>query len=331
MLACCGAAPASDSEVIPRNRTAVRLRETVEFESSRKKGEPSSVLPPGEKKPVNDVKRAELKRTLSNISSQDLSLRLPAAAKLRSTVSTLDWYKPTQTAVIFDWDDTLFPTSWLKAQSGLRWYEPLAANSPYRPIFKEISTNIREVLETAAELGSVSIVTLASSPWVTIAVRNFLPELEAVIVNLGIPVAYAREELLPGDEALSSEDMSRMLKRRAMNRVIKKFYSQYAQQSWKNVISIGDSIFERQALQDVVSFKKQAANKKCRAKTLKLADAPDIDQLNAQMTVLTTWLRPMVLYDDHIDIDLDGNLDDVLKWQRRFADTTRPMSRAGST
>jgi hypothetical protein len=152
-----------------------------------------------------------------------------------------------------------------------------------------------------------------------------------MIVNLGIPVAYAREELLPGDDALGSEEVSRMLKRRAMNRVIKKFYSQYVQQSWKNVISIGDSVFERQALQDVVSFKKQDASKKCRAKTLKLADAPDVDQLNAQMTVLATWLRPMVMYDDHIDIDLDGNLDDVLKWQRRFAETTQPLSRAGST
>jgi hypothetical protein len=330
MLACCGVPPASDSEVMPRNRTAVRLRETVEFESSRKKGDLASVLPPGEKKPVNDSKRDQLKRTLSNISGQDMTRAL-TKVKLRSTISTLDWHKPTQTAIIFDWDDTLFPTSWLKAQSGLKWYEPLPNNSPYKSIFQNISNNIRDVLETAAELGSVSIVTLASSPWVTIAVRNFLPELEAMIVNLGIPVAYAREELLPGDDALGSEEVSRMLKRRAMNRVIKKFYSQYVQQSWKNVISIGDSVFERQALQDVVSFKKQDASKKCRAKTLKLADAPDVDQLNAQMTVLATWLRPMVMYDDHIDIDLDGNLDDVLKWQRRFAETTQPLSRAGST
>ena len=335
MLVCCGGGEqspgvGSDNETgLPRNRTALLLRDTVEFESSRRKGDlPTSVLPPGNKKPVDDMKRAELKRTLSNISSQDLK---PSRARLRSTVSTLDWYKPTQTAIIFDWDDTLFPTSWLKAQSSLRWFEPLPVASPYRQIFQGIAANIRELLETASELGSVSILTLASSPWVTIAVRNFLPELEAVIVNLGIPVAYAREELLPGDEALGSDDMSRLLKRRAMHRVIKKFYSQYAQQSWKNVLSIGDSIFERQALQDVVSFKKQAATKKCRAKTLKLADAPDVDQLNAQMTVLNTWLRPMVLYDDHIDINLDGSLDEVLKWQRRFAESAKPSAAAAAS
>merc|ERR1719265_1477706 len=56
------------------------------------------------------------------------------------------------------------------------------------------------------------------------------------------------------------------------------FYSRYAHQSWKNVITIGDSIFERDAVRRVV-LNRPSAKKKCRTKTAKLLDEPEIDEL----------------------------------------------------
>merc|ERR1712203_212930 len=71
------------------------------------------------------------------------------------------------------------------------------------------------------------------------------------------------------------------------------FYSRYTHQSWKNVISIGDSIFERDAVRNVV-LARPSGHKKCRTKTLKLFDDPTIEELIAQLRVVIDVLSMMV-------------------------------------
>merc|ERR1712050_151124 len=69
----------------------------------------------------------------------------------------------------------------------------------------------------------------------------------------------------------------------AFEQEINGFYSRYAHQSWKNVISVGDSIFERDALRRVVLL--HQSKKKCRTKTLKLFDDPEVYELIQQVRV----------------------------------------------
>merc|ERR1719215_333746 len=82
------------------------------------------------------------------------------------------------------------------------------------------------------------------------------------------------------------------------------FYNQYAHQSWKNVISIGDSIFERDAVRRVV-LNRPSAKRKCRTKTAKLLDEPTIEELIAQVRVIHDALGLMVQYDGNLDIEID--------------------------
>merc|ERR1711920_91151 len=120
-------------------------------------------------------------------------------------------------------------------------------------------------------------------PWVEISCRNFLPALSDIVK--GIPVIYARSvydqhtcdrivanagngssfpsQALPGmyssngqnrlgcSSDLRCNDSPEMAPQRwkeaALKNEIASFYSRYSQQSWKNIISIGDSIFERDA------------------------------------------------------------------------------------
>merc|ERR1719409_13780 len=82
------------------------------------------------------------------------------------------------------------------------------------------------------------------------------------------------------------------------------FYSRYAHQSWKNVISIGDSIFERDAVRRVV-VNRPSAKKKCRTKTAKLLDEPEIEELIAQVKVVHEALQLMVQHDGNLDIEID--------------------------
>jgi len=92
------------------------------------------------------------------------------------------------------------------------------------------------------------------------------------------------------------------------------FYSRYQHQSWKNVISIGDSVFERDAVKRVVP-NRISTKKKCRTKTLKLFDDPRMEELIAQVRVVRDVLCSMVQYDGDLDIELgedDLNVDSAL-------------------
>jgi len=70
------------------------------------------------------------------------------------------------------------------------------------------------------------------------------------------------------------------------------------------VISIGDSVFERDAVRRVV-LNRPLANKKCRTKTAKLLDEPDIDELIAQVRVVHDALGLMVQHEGNLDIEID--------------------------
>jgi hypothetical protein len=92
------------------------------------------------------------------------------------------------------------------------------------------------------------------------------------------------------------------------------FYSRYHHQSWKNVISVGDSVFERDAVKRVVP-NRTSTKKKCRTKTLKLFDDPSMEDLIAQVRVVRDVLGSMVQYDGDLDIELgeeDLNADSPL-------------------
>lgn len=75
--------------------------------------------------------------------------------------------------------------------------------------------------------------------------------MEEVIQSLGIQMVYAQEgEQVDYDKVkmMSEEGFEAFyagMKGRAIAKQVKEFYSQYEGQTWKNIISIGDSSFER--------------------------------------------------------------------------------------
>merc|ERR1719182_314753 len=91
------------------------------------------------------------------------------------------------------------------------------------------------------------------------------------------------------------------VKGKAIAREVDKFYSLYEGQSWKNVISIGDSNFERHGTQQatrrylmeqggdassLLASKSQEVDGhvyKVRTKTLKMLDMPAVDELLIQV------------------------------------------------
>jgi len=254
----------------------------------------------------------------------------------KTSVSHLEqWHEAHETMIIFDWDDTIFPTSFVWQDDRLHWNVPApcldadgAASTvpmfPDRPdgpamrdMLEQHEKTAAAMLKLATSFGQVVIVTLAHEGWVETSIRNFLPGLEGVLEKLGIEVIYARNSIparfLRGVQEEEGCDVHKALKAKAMERVLRCFYGKChgprkgQGRSWKNVLSIGDSSAERLALQDVVfqhpQVDRRGRYKECRCKCVKMLSEPSLGFLTIELQVLLSWMHAMVVYDGDIDVD----------------------------
>eukprot|EP00930_Biecheleria_cincta_P084844 TRINITY_DN74277_c0_g1_i1.p1 TRINITY_DN74277_c0_g1~~TRINITY_DN74277_c0_g1_i1.p1 ORF type:complete len:592 (-),score=129.41 TRINITY_DN74277_c0_g1_i1:118-1893(-) len=243
----------------------------------------------------------------------------------------------TQTLLIFDWDDTLFPTTYVRDDMDLCWRKPMkdqdASPREKADITKKLdvcAVKVVDLLRSANKLGKLVLVTLARSPWVMESSKNFFPTVGELIKELDIPVVYAQEGIhvdYDKQEMSSDEEVEKFwsgVKGKAIARECRDFYSQYEGQSWKNVISIGDSDFERLGTQSATEdyMKEIGIEANCskvvdvnghmykiRTKTFKMVDQPTIEELTVELDMLKTWLPLMVKLDSGFDVNLN-NADD---------------------
>jgi len=175
------------------------------------------------------------------------------------------------------------------------------------------------------------------------AYKHFFFDFGDVIDSLSLQIIYAQEGN-PVDNnkarmmsSLEAEQYWSGMKGKAIAREISNFYSQYENQSWKNVISIGDSDFERLGTMNVMGEYARARGiddtkakiasapqlqdsklpvslaegevdghfYRVRTKTFKMLDEPTSDELIIQLHQLNEWLPFMVALDDGLDVNVD--------------------------
>jgi len=205
------------------------------------------------------------------------------------------------TALILDWDDTLFPSTWM------------------HEVLDQVECSIDEVLETSREVMSnllpplahflaeatarahVFVVTLADEAWVkdlTLAV----PALADLLFGSSrLKVIYARKYI--NKQMSEAHDRSRdfwtTVKKAAIARELKEFHSLQNAAHLKNVLSIGDSVFERDgtiaACEEFMS-NRGPDDERLVVKTLKLVEKPTAEELTAQLTLVAQWL-PFLIYE----------------------------------
>lgn len=262
-----------------------------------------------------------------------------------STGTSAEYFRPDQTIILFDWDDTLCPSNWIREnRPALSFFRPCPDEERFKKPLAELSNRVEAVLNLALKMGKVVIVTNAQDPWVETSCRNYLPSVMSLVEK--IPVIYARSvwdnqqidqdfagpagrrlqrPVVPGmyspkgggaNAALSGVNAKlaaqshgdglepQRWKELAFEMEIAGFYSRYAHQSWKNIISIGDSVFERDAVRRVV-LNRPTGRRRCYTKTAKLLDEPSIEELIAQVVVVHDALGLMVQHDGNLDIEID--------------------------
>lgn len=174
--------------------------------------------------------------------------------------------KTHNTAFIFDWDDTLLPTSFLTQEDIINdEYLP----EEYLEIFSILEKAIIKILKLAINKGDVYIITNSSIGWVEFSAKKYFPNLNEIIKKINIISARNKyEEAFPGEMKIWKEKTFLSLK----NKFDLKLPS--------NIICFGDSIVELEAGKALASKVNNSF-----IKTIKFKTNPEpediIQQLNA--------------------------------------------------
>merc|ERR1719305_653703 len=221
--------------------------------------------------------------------------------------SQLLYAEPDQTLIFLDWDDTLFPTYelfqiWHLPSRPEEWPEVGSLCLDRQAILEIWRRVLHSFLSQACALSNrVSIVTNSNRPWVSDCIKHFCPGLQSLFDRPEIHIVYAREfaqrrrrnsfqssmqNLFPvmfnqntsAKEQTPEEHQSAMTSSKflAIQSEVKEFYSRYKGQTWKNLLSIGDMPFERDALQEVTFTRIGPATEVVRTKTITVTPNPTI-------------------------------------------------------
>mmetsp|Transcript_33231 Transcript_33231/g.52889 ORF Transcript_33231/g.52889 Transcript_33231/m.52889 type:complete len:303 (+) Transcript_33231:2-910(+) len=204
--------------------------------------------------------------------------------------------------IVFDWDDTLFPTTAL-ATSGhlpkIGAQEDVSADHPHSltdpSVLKELSICLdvaARALKAARTFGNILIVTNSDHGWVHDIAAKFSSILSSELKD--IPVISARSIFEPGGIA-----DSRLWKVLCFRRIVACLHEGDAG-IWgvRNLVSIGDSLDEREAAM------KTAECCPCYVKSIKFAEKPEIAQLTQQLEWCSSCLGQIAYHMGNLDLNL---------------------------
>lgn len=177
-----------------------------------------------------------------------------------------------QTVIIFDWDDTLLCTSFLKLCRGQ------ALSDAVQRHVQEIEAAVKNLLELAMQLGHTFIITNATHGWVEYSATKWVPDLLPVLQKVQVISARTKyESQFPGEVS--------KWKIQAFLDVQKQFDWQMA----TNLISLGDSSFEMDALEVMGKEFAQAV-----IKTIKFEAKPSPEDLLRQLQLVNQKFERIV-------------------------------------
>eukprot|EP00928_Gymnodinium_smaydae_P033570 TRINITY_DN24009_c1_g3_i1.p1 TRINITY_DN24009_c1_g3~~TRINITY_DN24009_c1_g3_i1.p1 ORF type:complete len:502 (-),score=78.90 TRINITY_DN24009_c1_g3_i1:193-1698(-) len=268
--------------------------------------------------------------------------------------SSAQWQVPSSVVILLDWDDTLFPTSWLLEKGWFRnWAERMDERLPSVPaedarLLSELESAARSFVLAASQLGKVSCVTLSGRPWPLRSMEAFMPRLLETWKSSGIDIRYAREEKIhragsraeawrltsteSAERTQLEEDMYMEMKQMSMHKILKEHYKF---QSWKNVLSFGDGYAEQLALQEIgvthtnLVSSTTGQQKDFRVKTVKMLFLPTCQQLAAELEMLQAWLPALVHANRDFHVSFDNTETDLLATHNEIMELA--VSKPGDT
>eukprot|EP00929_Paragymnodinium_shiwhaense_P075357 TRINITY_DN38521_c0_g1_i1.p1 TRINITY_DN38521_c0_g1~~TRINITY_DN38521_c0_g1_i1.p1 ORF type:complete len:283 (+),score=57.78 TRINITY_DN38521_c0_g1_i1:97-945(+) len=193
------------------------------------------------------------------------------------------------TILIFDWDDTMLPSTWIQEQ-GLRLDDDSMPTEEQKAQLDAMALRAAETLRIAKRHGKVLLVTNAEKGWIELSCRKFMPSLCSSLEHVRIQSARSTYEC----RGVSSPFEWKYY---AFESEIGQFFEFCSAERRKNVISFGDSAHEREAL---IRVTERMEN--CLTKSLKFVERPDVEQLLKEHQLISGCFRDVVNYDGSLDL-----------------------------
>jgi len=228
-----------------------------------------------EKERINEISRLSSLSTTTfdyelNFYRNGNDIRQSYLEKLISTKVWTPNMKPKQhnSIIIFDWDDTLLPTSFLTP--GGIFNENMNLNDIEKEKLLKLEQAVFKLLTEAVKKGNVYIITNAGNGWVEYSANRFYPSIMPILEKIKIISARGEyEKIFPGN--------SRQWKIEAFLNLQKSIDIKLV----TNIICIGDSLFEMEAGRILASKFTVAF-----VKTIKFREAPKLDELLKQLKLV---------------------------------------------
>ena len=170
--------------------------------------------------------------------------------------------------IIFDWDDTLLPTSFLSPGGIFSPNIKLTKDDALKLI--ELEKIVYKILTNAIQKGDVFIITNAGKGWVEFSASRFYPNIVDILPKINIISARAEyENAFPGE--------SNKWKIQAFLNLQRIFNLKLV----SNIICFGDSLLEMQAGKILGSKFSEAF-----VKTIKFKETPKMEELLKQLSVV---------------------------------------------
>eukprot|EP00928_Gymnodinium_smaydae_P016198 TRINITY_DN16041_c0_g1_i1.p1 TRINITY_DN16041_c0_g1~~TRINITY_DN16041_c0_g1_i1.p1 ORF type:complete len:349 (+),score=64.33 TRINITY_DN16041_c0_g1_i1:57-1103(+) len=202
------------------------------------------------------------------------------------------YFTPEETLFVFDWDDTILPSSWLQ-RHGLRLDDASVVEDWQRDLLAEVADVAGETFRLAKQHGTVVLLTNAERGWIELSCQKFMPGFCPWLDDVKIVSARTTYE---SPQCKSPLDWK-----------VKAFEDEIARacgyetlidaSKRKNIHSIGDSVHEREAL-----LRSTCSLPSCRSKSLKLVERPDISQIVKQHNLVTSCFDQIVHHDGNLDL-----------------------------
>jgi len=195
------------------------------------------------------------------------------------------------TLIIFDWDDTLLPTTWLD-ELGLLLSSSRSPTPEQWTRLQDMATSAAASLTYALTFGKVVIVTNAEEGWVEASCHKFMPSLEPLLSEIGVVSA----------RSTCKGQSTHEWKRRAFTQEVSKYFGQ-DHAGRQNIVSIGDSMYEVKALLEVGVGAEHRLGK-----SVKLMSYPHVEQMLAQHEVMRDSFRDVVESDEFLDLEIGAEV-----------------------
>jgi hypothetical protein len=193
---------------------------------------------------------------------------------------------------IIDWDDTLFPTTWVNKNSiDVTKFHTM---QEYKVYFLELDKTISGLLESLNQVGDIWIVTNANINWIKSCLIS-LEKTRKTIISNKIRIVSARDSY--SSNSSSPTEWKILTFQDILEDIINKISNKIKPNTYVNIISIGDAMYEYIALINLDNFIKSYMlnNKSCSKtnkqfkyllKNIKFIEKPEFDFVIDQMNVL---------------------------------------------